>query len=122
MLYTGKTVSRLFVFLGCFLIVKLFFTYPLLVVAEGTRQYFESLLHREEVKCSKALDRLTLTGQLEKDVRQLFDAKIRHFRVRQSIHKHPHYARLFAVSREFLAWRYHRFSSGWKSMARDLLL
>ena len=85
-------------------------------------QYFESLLHREEVKCSKALDRLALTGQLEKDVRQLFDAKIRHFRVRQSIHKHPHYARLFAVSREFLAWRYHRFSSGWKSMARDLLL
>lgn len=85
-------------------------------------QYFESLLHREEVKCSKALDRLTLTGQLEKDVRQLFDAKIQHFRVRQSIHKHPHYARFFAVSREFLALRYHRFSSGWKSMARDLLL
>ena len=46
MLYTGKTVSRLFVFLGCFLIVKLFFPYPLLVVAEGPRHYFESLQDR----------------------------------------------------------------------------
>lgn len=85
-------------------------------------QSFESLLHREEVKCSKALDRLTLMGQSEKDVRQLFDAKIQHFRVRQSIHEHPHYARFFAVSREFLTLRYHRFSIGWKSAARDLLL
>ncbi len=85
-------------------------------------QSVESRLHREEVTCSKALDRLTLVGQLEKNARQLFDAKIQHLRVRQSIHKHPHYARLFAVSREFLTLRYHRCSAGWKSAARDLLL
>jgi cellulose synthase/poly-beta-1,6-N-acetylglucosamine synthase-like glycosyltransferase len=85
-------------------------------------QSFESLLHREEVKCSKALERLTITDQLERDIQQLFDSKIQHFRVRQSIHEHPHYARFFAVSREFLSLRYHRFSIGWKSAARDLLL
>lgn len=83
---------------------------------------FESLLHQLEVKYSKALDRLTLTGQLEEDVRQLFDAKIQHIRRRQSIHQQPHYARLFAVSREFLTLRYHRFASGWKTAAMDLLL
>jgi glycosyltransferase involved in cell wall biosynthesis len=85
-------------------------------------QSYESLLHREEVKYIKALDRLTLTGRLEKDVRQLFDAKIQHLRVRQSIHRHPHYARFFAISREFLTLRYHRFSPDWKNAARDLLL
>jgi glycosyltransferase involved in cell wall biosynthesis len=85
-------------------------------------QSFGSLLHWEQVKYSKALDRLALTGELEEDVRQLFDAKIQHLRVRQSIHRHSRYARLFAVSREFSTLRYHRYSAGWKSMARDLLL
>lgn len=83
---------------------------------------FESLLRRQEAKYSKALDRLALTGQLEKDVQELFEAKIQHLRVQQSIHKRPHYARFFAVSRLFLTLRYHRFSSGWKSAAMDLLL
>jgi len=83
---------------------------------------FESRLHQEEVKCSQVLDRLVLGGQLNKHVHQLFDAKIQHVRVRQSTHKHPHYARFFGVARECLALRYHRFSFGWKSAARDLLL
>ena len=85
-------------------------------------QSFESRLRQEEVKYSQVLDRLVLTGQLNKHVQQLFDAKIQHVRVRQSIHKHPHYARFFGVSRECLTLRYHRFSFGWKSVARDLLL
>jgi hypothetical protein len=83
---------------------------------------FESILHQEEVKYSKALDRLAPTGQLNQHIQQLFGAKIQHLRVRQSIHKHPRYARIFAVSKEFLTLRYHRFSLGWKSAARDLLL
>jgi glycosyltransferase involved in cell wall biosynthesis len=83
---------------------------------------FESALHQEEVKYSKALDRLAPTGQLNQHIQQLFGAKIQHLRVRQSIHKHPRYARIFAVSKEFLTLRYHRFSLGWKSAARDLLL
>jgi len=85
-------------------------------------QSFESRLRQEEVKYSQVLDRLVLTGQLNKHVQQLFDAKIQHVRVRQSIHKHRHYARFFGVSRECLTLRYHRFSFGWKSVARDLLL
>jgi len=85
-------------------------------------QSFESRLRKEEVKYSQVLDRLVLTGQLNKHVQQLFDAKIQHVRVRQSIHKHPHYARFFGVSRECLTLRYHRFSFGWKSVVRDLLL
>lgn len=85
-------------------------------------QSFKSRLRQEEVKYGQVLDRLVLTGQLNKHVQQLFDAKIQHVRVRQSIHKHPHYARFFGVSRECLTLRYHRFSSGWKSAVRDLLL
>jgi len=85
-------------------------------------QSFESRLRQEEGKYSQVLDRLVRTGQLNKHVQQLFDAKIQHVRVRQSIHKHPHYARFFGVSRECLTLRYHRFSFGWKSVARDLLL
>ncbi len=81
-----------------------------------------SRLRQEEVKYSQVLDRLVLSGQLNKHVQQLFNAKIQHFRVRQSIHKHPHYARFFGVSRECLTLRYHRFSFGWKSVVRDLLL
>jgi hypothetical protein len=85
-------------------------------------QFFDSRLRQEEVKYGQVLDRLVFTGQLNKHVQQLLDAKIRHLRARQSIHKHPHYARLFGVSRECLTSRYHRFSFGCKSAARDLLL
>jgi hypothetical protein len=88
----------------------------------GRGQPFESRLRQEELKRSQVLDRLALTGQLNKHVQQLFDAKIQHLRVRQSIHKHPRYARLFDVARECLALRYHRFSAGWRTAARDLLL
>jgi len=84
---------------------------------------FESLLYQQEVKYSKALDRLILTGQLKKHVQQSFDAKIQHLRVRQSLHKRPRYLpRLIGVSKEFLTCRYHRFSGGWKSAGMDLLL
>lgn len=83
---------------------------------------FESRLHEEEVKYNQLLDRLILAGQLNEKAKQLFESKIQHLRVRQSIHKHPHYARLFGVSRECLTSRYHRFSFGCKSAARDLLL
>jgi len=83
----------------------------------------ESLLHQEEVKYSKALDRLILTGQLKKDTRQFSDAKTKHLQARQSLHKHPcHIARFIGTSRELLTCRYHRFSKGWKSVGRDLLL
>jgi glycosyltransferase involved in cell wall biosynthesis len=85
-------------------------------------QSFGSLLHEEAVKYSKALDRLALAGESNKHVQQLFRAKIEHLRARQSIHEHPRYARLPAVSKEFLTLRYHRFTFGWKSAARDLLL
>jgi glycosyltransferase involved in cell wall biosynthesis len=85
-------------------------------------QSFHSLLHQEEAKYRKALEQLTVTGQLTQVARRLFDAKIQHARVRQAIHKRPHYARFFGVSRELLTLRYRRFSGGWKSAARDLLL
>ena len=85
-------------------------------------QSFESRLHEEEIKYNQVLDRLAFTGQLNDHVKQLIESKIQHLRVRQSIHKHPHYARLFGVSRECLTSRYHRFSFGCKSAARDLLL
>jgi hypothetical protein len=83
---------------------------------------FESRLHHEEVKCSQALHRLALRGKVDKRVRQLFDAKIEHIRVRQCIHNRPRRTRLLDVGRECLTLRYNRFSFGWKSIARDLLL
>jgi hypothetical protein len=83
---------------------------------------FESRLHDEELRWSQVLERLSHTGHSELDVHRLLDAKIQHLRVRRSIHEHPRYARFFAVSRECLTSRYHRFSFGCKSAARDLLL
>jgi glycosyltransferase involved in cell wall biosynthesis len=86
-------------------------------------QSFGSLLHREEVKYIEALERLTLAGRLEKDVKQLFEAKVQHIRARQRLYGRPRYlARLAGVSKELLTCRYNRFSNGWKSAARDLLL
>jgi len=84
---------------------------------------YESLLFQAQVNYSKVMDRLIVTGQLREDTQQRFDAKIRHLRARHSLYNRPRYLpRLIGVSKEFLACRYHRFSAGWKSAARDLLL
>jgi len=85
-------------------------------------QSFGSRLYEEEVKYGQVLDRLSLTGHLKQDIQRLLDDKIEHLQVRQSIHKRPHYSRFFNVARECLTLRYNRFSFGWKSVARDLLL
>lgn len=85
-------------------------------------QNFESRLLRAEVGYTRALDQLALAGRLEEDARRLLEAKVKHLQVRQSIHKRARYARFFAVSRELLTLRYHRFSFGYKSAVRDLLL
>jgi hypothetical protein len=83
---------------------------------------FGSLLYREEVKYGRVLERLTLSGRLKKDDLQLFHAKIEHLRARRSFHERPRSGRFLGVSKEFLMLRYRRFSGGWKSAARDLLL
>ena len=85
-------------------------------------QSFESLLRNEEVKYSKALDRLASTGQLDRESRRLFNDKILHLRARSSLHRRPRYLRLIGVAKQLLTCRYHRLSGGWKSAARDLLL
>jgi glycosyltransferase involved in cell wall biosynthesis len=85
-------------------------------------QSFVARLRQEEAKYSQALDRLALTGRLNEYAEQSLGAKIRHFRARESIHERARHARLPRVLGEYFTLRYHRFSFGWKSAARDLLL
>ncbi|MGQ9628531.1 MAG: glycosyltransferase family 2 protein [Anaerolineae bacterium] len=69
-----------------------------------------------------ARDRLASAGNLKGDVGQLFRAKIMHLQARQWLHEHPRWRRPHRVVREAISGRYHRFSNGWRSAARDLLL
>ncbi len=88
----------------------------------GVGQPVEARLHQEVVTCSQVLARLGSTGQLNGHVRDLLEAKIGHVRARQALHRRRRHARVLAVAKECLTMRYHRFSRGWKSAARDLLL
>ena len=88
----------------------------------GGEQLVEARLHHEDVKCGQVLERLGSMGQLNEHRQRLLEAKIGHVRARQTLHIRRRHARLLAVSKEFVTMRYHRFSLGWKSAARDLLL
>jgi hypothetical protein len=88
----------------------------------GRRQVVETRLHQEVVTYGQVLERLGSMGQLNEHRQRLLEAKIGHVRARQAILRRRRHARLFAVSKEILPMRYHRFSRGWKSAAGDLLL
>ncbi len=60
------------------------------------------------------------TGHYSKDAISLLEAKIEHLKVRGNMPGQK-LQRLPIVVKELLTFRYHRFSHGWKSAAKDLL-
>jgi glycosyltransferase involved in cell wall biosynthesis len=83
----------------------------------------ETQLQQQKSKYANALERLTMIGQHEESTLHSLKAKIEHLQVRYSIHKHKyHIVRFVYVLKELLTFRYNRFSNGWKTALRDLLL
>ena len=79
-------------------------------------------LQLEELRMVEALKRLASVGKLNTTVKQLLENKIQHLRNRRFIQTSRRYKRPFYVLREILTKRYHTFSAGWISVAKDLLL
>jgi glycosyltransferase involved in cell wall biosynthesis len=61
-------------------------------------------------------------NRIKAGVLQQVLAKIRHLHARQRIISGPGLARLPRLIVEAIALNYHRYSAGWRSMARDLLI
>lgn len=58
----------------------------------------------------------------KKEVGRKLEEKVRHLRVRAELENKPKLARLPTIAQEVLARRYHRYSNGWRSVARDIAL
>jgi len=67
------------------------------------------------------LDRLILMDKLKANTKLLINSKIKHLQTRQNIHEISHLKRFYWIFKELFSKRYHKFSNGWKSVAKDLL-
>ena len=67
------------------------------------------------------LDRLILMDKLKESTKLLIKSKIKHLRTRQNIHEISDLKRFYWIFKELFSKRYHKFSNGWKSVAKDLL-
>lgn len=76
----------------------------------------------EQIKFLQVLDRLASIERLDKKVQQLVEAKIQHLKARQALYECAGLDRVKIVLQELLTGRYHKFSHGWKSAAKDLLM
>lgn len=68
------------------------------------------------------LNRLVLINKPTKKIKKLFEDKIKHLQARQWLHGHSRWKRPNRVFIELIGGHYHRFSNGWKSAIKDLLL
>lgn len=68
------------------------------------------------------LNRLILMDKLKVNTKLLIKSNIKHLKIRQEIHEIQRWKRFYWVFKELLNNRYHRFSNGWKSAVKDLLL
>jgi hypothetical protein len=78
------------------------------------------LLSRAYLQCYSRLAHNRDRYPCPEEVLQLLEAKIRHFRTRGQMDWTPR--RLQSVIGELLSGRYHRYSNGMASAAKDLLL
>jgi len=76
----------------------------------------------EKNKFLQALDRLTSIERGNRSAQALIEAKIQHLKARQVLYEGTVLKRVKSVLQEFLAGRYHKFSNGWESVAKDLLI
>jgi len=76
----------------------------------------------ERTKYLQVINRLTSVGILNRDAQELIEAKIRHLEARQLLYSSSLLKRIKTIPRELIAGRYHKFSNGWKSVAKDLFI
>ena len=77
-------------------------------------------IETDRIKC--VLDRLVLINRLSKRTNKLFEEKLKHLQIRQLIHNQKRGRRFTKIFIELINLRYHKFSNGWKSIAKDLFL
>ena len=70
----------------------------------------------------EALERLISIGKCNIDVQRSIDRKIQHLIVRQNLIRCSLLKRIKLIAQEFITFRYHKYSNGWKSVAKDLLI
>jgi len=76
----------------------------------------------EKTRSLQVLDRLILAGKGNRNTLELIEAKVQHLRARQELYEGTTKKRIKNVLQEVLTGRYHKFSDGWKSVAKDLLV
>lgn len=74
----------------------------------------------DRIRC--ALNRLTSINRLTKRTNKLFREKLKHLQTRQLVHNQKRWRRFTKIFIELINRRYHQFSNGWKSVAKDLFL
>ena len=75
----------------------------------------------ENIMFVGAIERLTELGKLDKLGNMQFKTKIAHLKARQQFY-HGWRGNIFVFLKELVSGRYHRFSNGWKAVAKDLFL
>ncbi len=77
---------------------------------------------RVATKFLQVLDRLISTGRGNGKAQELIKAGVQHLRAREALYASTPLKCVRIVLQELLAGRYHKFSDGWKSIAKDLLI
>lgn len=93
--------------------------------AEQLRRLYDAkaeLYNFQPSNYALARDRLASVGKITRETEQLFKAKITHLQTRQWLYAHSHWRRFSRVFKELILGRYHQFSNGWKSVAKDLFM
>jgi glycosyltransferase involved in cell wall biosynthesis len=81
----------------------------------------ENSYKNEYIMFVDALERLTELGKLDTLKTMQFKTKIAHLKARQQFY-HKWQGNIFVFLKELFLGRYHRFSNGWKAVAKDLFL
>lgn len=76
----------------------------------------------EQIKFHQVLNRLILLGMVNRDAKNLIQAKIKHLEARQSLYECAALKSVKTILQELLTCRYHKFSNGWKSLGKDLFI
>ena len=76
----------------------------------------------ERTKYLQSANRLASAGIGNKRVQELVEAKLQHLKARQLLYKASLLKRIELVLEELRAGRYHKFSDGWRSVAKDLFM
>jgi glycosyltransferase involved in cell wall biosynthesis len=96
----------------------------------GFRKKIQMALNKKEevikaeyiFKFIQVIDRLDSLNKLTKNNKRLIELKIQHLKARESIYIKPSLKSLHILVKEFITGRYGKFSNGWESAFKDLIL